>query len=283
MFYIVIFLSFILFHIVGFSLDFASEKKSMKNLFRNIIPYDKNSKKKKDLDHKLAIMIAKDFQPLSLVEDEGFCDFVKALNPRYGIISRKTLTNSVLPECYEMAKQNLKNLLEKVHAISVTIDGWTSNANESYLGIICYFFEGILDSSLALHCTALDVILIEKDETAYNLSQLIRNCLIEWEIFDKVNHIMTDNAANMKLSVELLNKKHFPCFAHSLNLVLKNAVIKCNNNEVLSVITKCKTLVTFFHHSPKASRMLKEANNKVAEEGEKVPDKLIQYVNNYFN
>lgn len=167
--------------------DFVSEKKSMKNLFKNIIPYDKNSKKKKNLDQKLAMMIAKDFQPLSLVEDEGFRDFVKALNPKYEIISRKILTNSVLPECYEMAKKNLKNLLEKAHAVSLTIDGWTSNANESYVGITCHFFEENSDSSLALHSTALDVILIKKDETAYNLSELIRNCLTEWGIFDKVN------------------------------------------------------------------------------------------------
>jgi len=143
--------------------------------------------------------------------------------------------------------------------------------------VLPHFFEEISDSSLALHITALDV-LIEKDETAYNLSQLFKNCLTE--IFDKVNHIVTDNAANMKLTVELLNKKHFPCFAHSLNLVLRNAIIKSNNNEVQSVITKRKNLVTFFHHSPKATRMLKEANKKLAEEGENVPGKLIQYVNN---
>lgn len=224
-------------------------------------------------------MIAKDFQPLSLVEDEGFCNFVKALNPRYKIISRKTLTTTILPECYEIAKKNLKSLLEKAPAVSLTADGWTSTANDSYLGITCHFFEEISDS-LVLHSTALDVILIEKDETAKNLSQLIRNRLTEWEIFDKVNHIITDNAPNMKLSVELLNKKHFPCFAHSLNLVLRNAVTKCNNDEILSVITKCKQLVTFFHHSPKANRMLKEANKKLAEEGENTPGKLIQYVSN---
>lgn len=272
-----IYLYYIIFlYIVWLSLGSMSEKKSFKNLFKSVIPYDKNNKKKKDLDQKLAMMIARDFQPLSLVEDEEFREFIHALNPRYNIISRKSLTNSILPECYEIAKNNLKTLLRETHAVSLTIDGWTSNANESYLGITCHFFE--VTNSLTLHSTTLDVILIEKDETANNLSQLIRNCLTDWEIFDKVNHIVTDNAANMKLTVELLNKKHFPCFAHSLNLGLKNAITKRNNKEVLSVITKCKNLVTFFHHSPKASRMLKEANKKLAEEGETVPCKLIQYV-----
>lgn len=208
-------------------LDSMSQKKSIKNLFKNIIP-DKNSKKKKELDQKLAMMIAKDFQPLSLVEDDGFREFTKALNPRYEIISRKTLTNSILPKCYEIAKNNLKNLLQKAKAVSLTIDGWTSNANESYLGITCHFFEEISNLTLVLHSTALDVVLIEKDESAHNLSQLIRYCLIDWEIFDKVNHIVTDNAANMKLSIELLNKKHFPCFAHSLilfyEMLLQNVI-----------------------------------------------------------
>lgn len=78
----------------------------------------------------------------------------------------------------------------------------------------------------------------------------------------------------------LLNKKHFPCFAHSLNLVLRNAITKCNNNEVLLIITKCKNLVTFFHHSPKATRLLKKVNKNVVEKEENVPGKLIQYVCN---
>lgn len=147
------------------------------------------------------------------------------------------------------------------------------------MGITCHIFEET-DSSLVLHSTALNILLIEKGESACNLSQLIKNCLTKWEIFDKVNHIVTDDTANMKLTVKMLNKKHFSCLAHSLNLVLRNAITKCNNNEVLSVITKCKNLVTFFHHSPKTSRMLKEANKKLAEEGENVPGKLIQYVNN---
>lgn len=254
------------------------ERKSIKNLFKNMIPYDKNSKKKKDLDKKLALMIAKDFQPLSIVEDEGFREFIKYLNPRYQLISRKTLVNYTLPECYELAKTNLRNFLNKAHSVSLTVDSWTSISNDSYLGITCHFFEENLDS-LVLHSTALDILLIEKDETAHNLSQLIRDCLIEWNIFDKVNHIVTDNAANMKLSIEMLNKKHFPCFAHSLNLVLRNAITKCNNSEVLSVITKCKNLITFFNHSPKATRILKEANKRLAE-GENVPGKLIQYVSN---
>lgn len=256
--------------------DSVPEKKSIKSFFKNIIPYDKNSQRKKDLNRKLAIMIARDFQPLSIVEDKGFLDFIKVLNPRYAIPSRKTMTNSILPECYEIAKQNLKDLLEKVHSVSLTIDEWTSTANESYLGITCHFFEELLNSSINLHSTALDILLIEKDKTANNLSELIRNCLNEWGIFDKVNHIVTDNAANMKLTVELLNKKHFPCFAHSLNIVLKNAIIKCNNDEVSAVITKCKNIVTFFHHSPKATRLLKEANQKLTEEN--IPGKLIQYV-----
>ncbi|EFN72128.1 Putative AC9 transposase, partial [Camponotus floridanus] len=111
--------------------------------------YDKNSQRKKDLNRKLAIMIAKDFQLLSIVEDKGFIDFIKALNPRYAIPSRKIMTNSILPECCEIAKQNLKDLLEKVHSVSLTIDGWTSTANESYLGITCHFFE-LLNSSINL-------------------------------------------------------------------------------------------------------------------------------------
>lgn len=79
------------------------------------------------------MMITKDFQPLYLVENDGFREFSKALNLRHKIISRKILTNFILFKCYEIAKNNLKNLLQKAKAVPLTIDGWTSNANESYL------------------------------------------------------------------------------------------------------------------------------------------------------
>jgi len=39
-------------------------------------------------------MIAKDIQPFSIVDDEGFWKFVKPLDPRFTLPSRTTLQNA---------------------------------------------------------------------------------------------------------------------------------------------------------------------------------------------
>ncbi|KAK7909774.1 hypothetical protein WMY93_014458 [Mugilogobius chulae] len=43
-------------------------------------------------------------------------------------------------------------------------------------------------------------------------------------IAEKVNQMVTDNATNMKLSVQLLNLRHVPCFAQTMNLIVKKAL-----------------------------------------------------------
>lgn len=41
-------------------------------------------------------MICKDFQPFSVVEDDGFKNFIKLLDPRYNLPSRTTLRDNLL-------------------------------------------------------------------------------------------------------------------------------------------------------------------------------------------
>uniref|UniRef100_A0AAZ1Y039 Uncharacterized protein n=1 Tax=Oreochromis aureus TaxID=47969 RepID=A0AAZ1Y039_OREAU len=50
--------------------------------------------------------------------------------------------------------------------------------------------------------------------------------------------------------------RHFPCFAHTLNLVVKDSVKAVP--EVVQVLEKCRVIVSFFHHSTKATEKLKD-------------------------
>jgi len=68
----------------------------MRNRGRPAIPqesYGRNHEKKRILDRLLAKFIAKNMQPLCLVEDAGFKEFVAALDPKYNPPCKKTLTN----------------------------------------------------------------------------------------------------------------------------------------------------------------------------------------------
>ena len=80
---------------------------------------------------------------------------------------------------------------------------------------------------------------------------------------------MTDNGANMVKAVkEILNVRHLGCFAHTLNLVVHNAIK--NTSEVKNVQDKIKAIVSFFHHSVKASDKLREMQDQSNRERKKL-------------
>jgi len=79
-----------------------------------VLPYPLHSKRKKILDMKLLFMIVRDFQPFSIVEDQGFLDFVAELNPRYKPPSRRTIVRSLLPEAHALVLEKLKSILQNV-------------------------------------------------------------------------------------------------------------------------------------------------------------------------
>ena len=83
----------------------------------------------------------------------------------------------------------------------------------------------------------------------------------EWELETKLVAIVTDNAANVTAAIRQLqqsdngfrNVKHLPCFAHTLNLVVQQAVQAINELK-----TKVKTIVGYFHQSTVAAAKLEE-------------------------
>ena len=60
-------------------------------------------------------------------------------------------------------------------------------------------------------------------------------------------------------AVKIVGWNHVPCFAHTLNLVVSEAI---KSDESVRVIKKkCRQIVTFFHQSVKATEKLKEVQN----------------------
>ena len=50
------------------------------------------------ISRKIGEMVARDSQPFSIVSDAGFLDLLKALEPRYQVLSRKYITDKVIPQ-----------------------------------------------------------------------------------------------------------------------------------------------------------------------------------------
>jgi len=64
--------------------------------------------KSKKIDEQLGIMMAKEYQPFSLVENKEFKKIVSLLNPSYSLPSRKTITYNILPQLLENTREKVK-------------------------------------------------------------------------------------------------------------------------------------------------------------------------------
>ncbi|KAK9739868.1 BED zinc finger [Popillia japonica] len=62
----------------------------------------------KEINNALIKMITRDYQPLSIVEDEGFIGYSHKLQPLYKIPSRKTLSSDMLPTRYAQSVTKLR-------------------------------------------------------------------------------------------------------------------------------------------------------------------------------
>lgn len=59
------------------------------------------TKQQQNQDKLLVQLIYKDFQPFSIVDDEGFKAYSKGLNPSYKLMGRTTLSEKAIPAKYE--------------------------------------------------------------------------------------------------------------------------------------------------------------------------------------
>lgn len=87
----------------------------------------------------------------------------------------------------------------------------------------------------------------------------MRNIFQEWEIVDQVSAVITDNARNMRKSIEDLglNVDHIFCIVHSLQLTLKTCIF--DQEEIAQLLTACRGSVTHGSHSTTAVRKLKSS------------------------
>lgn len=77
---------------------------------------------KKELDLLLMKMIVKNLHPLSMTDDKEFKDFVRGVNPRYELPSRRVLTRTHLPNLYEQEVAKISKELEGIDDIALTTD-----------------------------------------------------------------------------------------------------------------------------------------------------------------
>ena len=93
-----------------------------------------SSRRAREITSAMAQFIVKDLRPYVVVENEGFKNLIKVLEPKYSIPSRQHFSEKVIPELYTKVSTQVKQDLKSSY-VAITTDGWTSRATESYVTI----------------------------------------------------------------------------------------------------------------------------------------------------
>ncbi|XP_045477878.1 E3 SUMO-protein ligase ZBED1-like [Harmonia axyridis] len=159
--------------------------------------------------------------------------------PTYTLPGRKTVSNSLIPKLFQTTKERVQQLIAEADAICLTTDDWTSLNDVSYIALNAHF----IDKDTALKYFLLGCTEFHERHTAENVSNLF-NETIHWGIANKITEIITDNAANIVAAVHSTTWRHFPCFAHTLNLTVQHSLDAINEQ-----LDKVKAIVQYFKHS----------------------------------
>ena len=82
-------------------------------------------------------MLIKCMLPLSIVEREGFKEFINYIDPSFVMPTRKTIKDSGIPNLKDVVHSKIKKLLETIEFPSMSVDGWSDATMRSFNGYIC--------------------------------------------------------------------------------------------------------------------------------------------------
>ncbi|XP_053177226.1 E3 SUMO-protein ligase ZBED1-like [Scomber japonicus] len=213
-----------------------------------------SSDKHKTITKAVGVFISKDMQPYSVVEDSGFRHMMKTIEPRYHVPSRTHFSGKVIPELYEACRGDIANELKQAPYLALSTDSWTSRATVSYLTVTVHYIVDWKIKAFVLQTHPL-----YESHTSEHLADELLHAVTEWKL-ERASipiPVTTDNAQNIVNAIRNTASfgPHVGCFAHSLNLAAKKVV---SLNPVSRLLGKIRKVVTFFHKSTTAHKVLAE-------------------------
>lgn len=251
--------------------------------------YSNSDPRQNQLTDALLKFIAGNLLPLSVVESEEFKNLMEIAESRYQMPSRKHLSTKLLYEKSTEVRNNIKHQLKMADSVSLTIDIWFSRQMRGYIGMTAHFILDWNLRSILLCCKR-----FKGKHTSENIRNAYEEALACFDIANKTTAVVSDNATNMvkafsipgfelneicsendnsdsddecsetddtttESSIDVCLPKHVRCFAHTLQLVVKDGLKECNNH-LKQVVLKASQIVNFVRKSVNASEILEEYN-----------------------
>ncbi|XP_065054160.1 E3 SUMO-protein ligase ZBED1-like [Rhopilema esculentum] len=197
-----------------------------------------------------------DMMPTYMVEGKGFRQFMGFIEPDYKVPSHQTIMRRI-NKIYNEVRRNIEKSLENITDVSITTDAWTSLATESYITVTAHF----IDTNWEMQTFVVDTSEMDERHSAENLAIRLEMVKMEWSLEGKIRVCVRDNAANQVAAGRLCEDwEDFPCFAHTLQLAVKEGFAI---EEVNLLIKAASKIVKYFKKSASATTALDAAQIKL--------------------
>ncbi|XP_055615434.1 LOW QUALITY PROTEIN: E3 SUMO-protein ligase ZBED1-like [Toxorhynchites rutilus septentrionalis] len=197
-------------------------QQTITSAFDRPFSYGAGGTKGKEITTCVMYMVCTDNMPLCTVDKKGFRQLMKTVCPLYKV-PHETRFREILKNKFIKSKEIVRNRLRSITSICLTTDVWTEMLNvRSYLGITGHFIH---DSQL--HSVLLGVVECKQSKTSEYIANLLRVCCNDWGIKNEtISCVTTDLGANIlgAVRMEYGERRHVPCFAHTINLITSKAV-----------------------------------------------------------
>ena len=225
-------------------------KPDIRAAFSTQVVLPKNSDKAKKITKAIAVYVIDDLTPLSTIESSAFRKLINTLEPRYQHLSRKYLSESLLPKMYNDLTSQLTSELAGVRNVALTHDMWTSISTESYGTVTAHY----INAAWEMRSVVLQTRKAEAQHTSENIADDLQKASTEWGLDQKPTpYIVTDNAANEVKAIKMLKWLHVSCMGHNINLAVRAALAIPRVN---TVVARGRNQVSFFHNSPLSTTVL---------------------------
>jgi hypothetical protein len=210
-------------------------------------------KRQSSLEQSLITFIILDCQPLNILRNDAFRNMLHEFEPGFRIPTEEKCKEMIC-NSYNWTRDNLKELLKSsAKSINFTTDLWTSRRNDGYIGVTISW----IDLEMQLHEALIGIELLPNPHTSENIKNCLNTILENWNLKDKCFAATTDNGANVKKAISLMNRvENIGCAAHTLHLSVTKGLAP-----IKQFIKRVNNLILFFALSPKQIGRLKEAQN----------------------
>ncbi|CAF1473767.1 unnamed protein product [Adineta steineri] len=177
---------------------------------------------KRELHYLCYRAIIIDQRPFNDFRKSGILDIFKKISPGYTPPHRNQVSKE-LKNLHNHYTNLLKNELKQVDYIGLTFDFWTNRQSMSFLYITGHWFK---DPPLEFVSTIIDYSCFNERHTATNIAQVLKEKLMNLDIYHKIIAITCDGAPNVVAALNQLDdfiKRIWYC-AHRLHIVVINAL-----------------------------------------------------------